>query len=191
MQPENRLCSSRSASASDKPKRSNHAAAARGSQRATEPFPRQAERHGLQTAQSGRRECAKSPIVSSGLDIHKGSDTTSVYFTVSVAALETSPLGLVTCTASDFAPAATATVTFNCEALTNVTWLPEYDELPTVTFRPVPDWKFVPLIVSTCAAAEPVMGLGVSDVMVGTGGAFTWKLTLLDAPPLEFTTCTA
>ena len=48
-------------------------------------------------------------------------DTASVYFTVSIAALETSPFGLVTWTARVLAPAATATVTFNCEAPTNVT----------------------------------------------------------------------
>jgi hypothetical protein len=105
--------------------------------------------------------------------------------------LETAPLGSVTCTATAVEEAeGTVTLTFNCEALTTVTWLPVYDVVPTVTLRPVPDWKFVPLTVSTCAAVEWVSGFGVRDVIAGAGGAFTCKLTVLDAPPLEFTTCT-
>ena len=63
----------------------------------------------------------------------------SGYFTVRDAALETSPLGLVTTTASVFEPDGMATVTFNCEALTKSTWLPVYTALPTVTLRPAPD----------------------------------------------------
>jgi len=85
---------------------------------------------------------------------------------------------------------ASVTETFNCEALTNVTWLPLKDVLPTVTFRPLPDWKFVPLMVRVCAADECVIGLGERDVMAGMGGAFTWKLTVLEAVPLAFITCT-
>ena len=70
------------------------------------------------------------------------------YFTVKPTELETAPLGLVTTTGVDAEALGTTTVTFNCVALTNVTWLPVNDVLPTVTFRPVPDWKFVPLTVN-------------------------------------------
>jgi hypothetical protein len=44
-----------------------------------------------------------------------------VYMTVSVAEFETSPLGLVTWTASAGEVDAAVTATINCEALTNMT----------------------------------------------------------------------
>ena len=114
------------------------------------------------------------------------------YFTVRAIAFDTAPLGLTTVTGSGAVEAdATVTVTFNCVALTKLTWLPEYAVFPTVTFSPVPDWKFVPLIVSVCAAAAWVNGFGASEVMVGAGGAFTCRLTMLDVPPLGLITWTA
>src|ERR1035438_423469 len=113
-----------------------------------------------------------------------------VYMTVSVAEFETSPLGLVTWTASAGEVDAVVTATNNCEELTNMTWLPEYGVLPTVTWRPAPDWKFVPLTVSTCVALEWINGLGISDVIAGSGGAFTCRLTLFETPPLALATCT-
>src|ERR1035441_3242739 len=63
--------------------------------------------------------------------------------------------------------------------------------VPTSTVRPAPDWKFEPLIVKACAALDPVIWLGLSDVIEGAGGAFTWKFTLLETCPSGFFTDTA
>src|ERR1035441_3674638 len=46
-------------------------------------------------------------------------------------------------------------------------------------------------MVKVCAVLEPVIWLGLSNVMEGAGGAFTWKFTLLETCPSGFVTVTA
>src|ERR1039457_6334279 len=114
------------------------------------------------------------------------------YLTVSVAALEAMPFGFTTCTVQVRAVPPTFTVAWIW--LADADWMAapcSVSEAPAVvstTCSPLPGWKPEPLMVSVCAAAERVMGFGLSEAMAG--GATTWKLPLLEASPLGLTTCT-
>ena len=52
--------------------------------------------------------------------------------------------------------------------LTNATAEPVNEVAPILT--EAPDWKAVPLMVKICTADEAFMGLGLSEVMLRTGG---------------------
>src|ERR1017187_5509048 len=102
------------------------------------------------------------------------------------------PFGFTTCTIQVRAVPPTFTVAWIWLADANWMTAPcSVSEAPAVvstTCSPLPGWKPEPLMVSVCAAAERVMGFGLSEVMAG--GATTWKLPLLEASPLGLTTCT-
>jgi hypothetical protein len=53
-----------------------------------------------------------------------------------------------------------------------------------------PAAKPLPLMVSVCGLADPVMGFGLSNAITGGAGAVTVKVAAFDAAPPGFTTCT-
>src|ERR1035438_1123091 len=102
------------------------------------------------------------------------------------------PFGFTTCTVQLRAELPTFTVALIWVADVDSMAAPcSVSEAPVVvntTFSAGPVWKPEPLMVSVCAAAERVIGLGLSEAIAG--GAITCKLALPLAAPFGLTTWT-
>jgi len=113
-------------------------------------------------------------------------------FTVRLTAFEVTLPGFTTVTLHTCAVVPTVTCTCTWVAVTLDRKLPDCTRVtfPDFKLTDKPDWKPVPLMVSVCAEADPVMGLGLSEAIAGVTGAVTTRLTRFEEPLLGFTTCT-
>ena len=131
------------------------------------------------------------PVIGLGFsDVIAGVATTGA-LTVKLAEFDATLFALITFTVHVRAVVPVTIEAWICVALTLriVSALTAPPEYVACTVSPVA--KPVPVIVNVWLEAEPVMGLGLNDVIAGiAAGAFTVRLAEFETALLELATCT-